>query len=123
MSDSILTSVKQMLGITEEYEYFDPQLIMHINSVFMVLNQLGVGPDTAFTISDKTATWSDFVGCSTDALESVKTYVYAKARLMFDPPQSSVLMECTNRLISELEWRLKTETELGRIAASESGYI
>ena len=103
--DSILTSVKKLLGLTEEYTAFDADLIMHINSVLMILNQMGVGSQKAFAISDATTTWSEFVGERAD-LEAVKSYVALKVKLLFDPPQSSATMEATKNLISELEWRL-----------------
>lgn len=108
--DSILTSIKKLLGITEDYIYFDQDIIMHINSVFMILNQLGVGPKEGFVISDSSNTWNEF---SSDELkiESVKTYIYLKVRLMFDPPQSSAVMESINRQISELEWRLNAAVD------------
>lgn len=103
--DSILTSVKKMLGITEEYEQFDQDIIMHINSVFMILNQLGVGPPEGYSISDKTSKWSDF---DTDLtkIQSIKSYMYLKVRLIFDPPLSTAVTESINKLVSELEWRL-----------------
>lgn len=103
--DSILTSIKKLLGITEEYTHFDQDIIIHINSAFMILNQLGVGPDRVFYIKDDSEIWNDFVGINTD-IEAVKTYVYLKVRLMFDPPSSSIVAESINKSISELEWRL-----------------
>ena len=106
--DSILTSVKKMLGIAEEYKHFDPEIIMHINSVFNVLTQLGVGPSDGFYIEDDSAVWTDFIPESRK-LNAVKSYIYMKVRLLFDPPTSSSVMESTNRLISELEWRLNLE--------------
>ena len=108
--DSILTSVKKLLGLTEEYTAFDIDLIIHINSVLMILRQMGVGPDEPFAISDATATWSEFCGEKAD-IEAVKSYVAMKVRLLFDPPQSSSTMEATKNLISELEWRLYTERD------------
>lgn len=108
--DSILTSIKKLLGITEEYEHFDSDLIMHINSVFMVLNQLGVGPAEGFSITDKTETWEDFTQNNL-MIQSVKSYVYLKVRLLFDPPSSSAVMESINRQISELEWRLNLSVD------------
>lgn len=103
--ESILTSVKKLLGIAEEYDHFDMDLIIHINSVFMILTQMGVGPAKGFRIEDDTATWSDF--SSNDiTIESVKSYVAMKVRLLFDPPTSSAVTDSINRLISELEWRL-----------------
>ena len=111
MDESILTSVKKMLGITDEYDAFDMALIMHINSVFMILYQLGVGPEKAFRIEDESSFWSDFISTDDPNFESVKSYMYLKVRLLFDPPTSSVLMEATKQLVSELEWRLNFESE------------
>ena len=111
MNDSILTSIKKLLGITEEYEHFDQDIIIHINSVFMILNQLGVGPSNGFSITDKTTVWSDFISEGAN-LESVKSYIYLKVRLLFDPPTTSAVMESMNRMISELEFRLNVSAEL-----------
>ena len=108
--ESILISIKKMLGITEEYEHFDADLIMHINSVFSILTQLGVGPSEGFSIKDKTDVWSDFIS-DDSKLESVKSYIYMKVKLLFDPPLSSIVMEAMNRMISELEWRLNLQAE------------
>ena len=90
--ESILTSIKKLLGIDEDYKHFDQDLIMHINSVLMILTQLGVGPSTGFSIVDETATWKDFLGID-PRFESVRSYIYLKVRLLFDPPQSSALIE------------------------------
>lgn len=103
--DSILTSVKKMLGITAEYTHFDADIIMHINSVFMILNQMGVGPREGFSISSDVETWDEFTNDDL-AIESVKSYMYLKVGLLFDPPTSSNVLEARNRLVSELEWRL-----------------
>lgn len=108
--DSILTSIKKLLGIPEDHEHFDADLIIHINSVFLILTQLGVGPSEGFTISDKTARWDEFLPDEKN-LEAVKSYMYMKVRLLFDPPLSSAVMECMNRTISELEWRLNVAAE------------
>lgn len=109
--DSILTSVKKMLGIAEEYEQFDADIIMHINSVFMILTQLGVGPSEGFSIEDDSAIWSDFIQDSTN-IESVKSYVYLRVKLLFDSTSlGSPVIEAMNRQISELEWRLNIEAE------------
>ena len=110
MYESILTSIKKLLGIPEDYEHYDADIIMHINSVFMILNQLGVGPSNGFSITDKTAVWSNFISDNNN-LEAVKSYVYMKVRLLFDPPLSSAVMECMNRMIGEVEWRLNSEAE------------
>jgi hypothetical protein len=108
--DSILTSIKKLLGIEEDYTQFDPDIIIYINSTFMSLNQIGVGPETGFTISDKIKKWSDYLGENTN-LEAVKSYIYLKTRLIFDPPTSSFVLEAIERQITELEWRLMVQTE------------
>ena len=108
--ESILTSVKKMLGIPEDYEHFDADIVMHINSVFMILTQLGVGPAEGFTIMDEDAIWSDFIQ-DNKTIESVKSYMYLKVRLLFDPPLSSAVLDSMNRLISELEWRLNVAVD------------
>ena len=103
--ESILTSIKKLLGLTEDYEAFDTDIIIHINSVFMILNQLGVGPNDGFRISDKSTVWLDFTS-DDKMIEAVKTYIYLKVKLIFDPPSSSTVLESYNKQISELEWRL-----------------
>lgn len=108
--DSILTSIKKLLGIDEEYTQFDNDIIMHINTVFLNLTQLGVGPEEGFLIEDDAATWDDFIGDS-NQLQAVKTYVYLKVKLLFDPPLSSSVIESINRIISELEWRLNVAVD------------
>lgn len=108
--ESILTSIKKLLGIDEIYTQFDSDIIMHINSVFLNLTQLGVGPSEGFLIEDDTATWDDFIGDS-NQLQAVKSYVYLKVKLLFDPPLSSSVTESMNRMISELEWRLNVAVE------------
>ncbi len=103
--ESILTSIKKLLGIAEEYEYFDADIIMHINSVFSILTQLGVGPSNGFSIEDKGAKWHDFTG-EDNRIEMVKSYMHLKVKLLFDPPLSSAVMEAMNQMTKELEWRL-----------------
>ena len=112
--DSILTSVKKMLGIAEEYDHFDADLIMHINSVLTILGQLGVGPDEGFFIEDDGAEWTDFVPDMSN-LQFIKTYVYQKVKLLFDPPQSASAIEALNRSISELEWRTNAQVDSGKL--------
>ena len=107
--DSILESVKKALGIDPSYEAFDPDIIMHINSTFSVLHQLGVGPDSQFSIEDAEATWSDFLS-GRDELNMVKSYIFLKVRLLFDPPQGSVL-ESFKEQAAEYEWRMNVEVE------------
>ena len=109
-TESILTSIKKLLGISEEYEHFDADLIMHINSVFSILTQLGVGPVKGFSITDSSATWHDFIQDNTK-IELVKSYVNLKVRLLFDPPLSSAVIEAMNRMIAEFEWRLNVAVD------------
>ena len=108
--DSILTSIKKLLGIAEEYTHFDADLIIHINSVFLILTQLGVGPSEGFRIEDDVAVWTDFVAPE-EGLDAVKTYVHHKVRLLFDPPDKSSVMQAMNETIKELEWRLNLQAE------------
>ena len=103
--ESILISIKKLLGITEEYTHFDPDLIMHINTVFAILTQMGIGPEEGFSIEDDTTTWNDFISNKL-YYEPVKSYIHLKVKLLFDPPLSSAVMECMNRMITELEIRL-----------------
>ncbi len=110
METSILTSIKKMLGIAEDYTEFDEDIITHINSVFLNLTQLGVGPEEGFMIKDDTAVWEDFINNSVQ-LQAVKTYVYLKVKLLFDPPLSSSVTESINRMIAELEWRLNAAVD------------
>lgn len=109
--DSILTSIKKLLGIAEEYEHFDPDIIMHINSVFMTLTQLGVGPSEGFFINDEETIWTDFIP-DIAKLQAVKTYMYLKVRLLFDPSSlGSATLASYERQIQELEWRLNVAAE------------
>lgn len=109
-SPSILTSVKKILGIEEDYEAFDLDVMIHINSVFGTLNQLGIGPANGFEIEDATPTWDAFTG-GDKRLNPVKTYVYLRVRLLFDPPTTSYLIDATKEQIKELEWRLNVYRE------------
>lgn len=108
--DSILISIKKLLGITADCTDFDADIIMHINSVLMVLKQIGVGPEEGYSITGDTETWADFFG-ELPNLPAIKSYVYLKVRLLFDPPQSSALLESTKQLVAELEWRLNADAD------------
>ena len=116
--ESILTSIKKLLGITEDYTHYDQDIIMHINSVLAILTQLGVGPETGFTITDKSAKWEEFIS-DAKYFEPVKTYVHLKVKTVFDPPLSSAVMESMNRTIGELEWRLQAAAETPRLRGEE----
>lgn len=108
--ESVLISIKKMLGISQEYTEFDADIIIHINSVFMILNQLGVGTYECFKIEDDLATWDQFIQENED-LDAVKSYMYNKVKLLFDPPASSAVMEAHNQMAKELEWRLNVQSE------------
>lgn len=114
ISNSILLSVKKMLGIPPEYEQFDPEIIIHINSVFSILTQLGVGSDEGFSIKDSTALWSDYIP-EGKAVEDIKTYMYLKVRLIFDPPQSSAAIDAMKQLASEFEWRINVGVDVEEV--------
>lgn len=108
--ESILTSIKLLLGITEDYEAFDQQIIAHINSVLMILTQLGVGPPEGFMITSKIDTWNEFIS-DEKKMQLVKSYTYLKVKMLFDPPSTSAVMDSTNRMINEFEWRLNSQAE------------
>ena len=108
VTDSILNSTKKILGLDASYDTFDVDIITHINSVFSVLTQLGVGPREGFAISDETAVWTDFLHDNV-RLNIVKSYMYAKVRIMFDPPTSATVMQALNDTIKEFEFRANIE--------------
>lgn len=110
MEESILTSVKNLLGITEDCTDFDVQIIVHINSVFMALTQLGVGPSDGFIIEDDMAVWEDYIPDRTK-FQAVKSYIGLRVRLLFDPPTSSAVMEAYKSQIAEYEFRLNLDAE------------
>lgn len=108
--ESILTSIKKSLGIAADYTHFDQDIIMHINSVFMDLMELGVGPSEGFVIEDDTSSWVDFFPSGSN-FEAVKSYIYLRVKLLFDPPNSSAVMEAMKRDIDKWEWRLNVAAE------------
>ncbi len=110
MNQSILTSIKKLLGLAENYEAFDADIILHINTVFMVLHQLGIGPIEGFTITNKKDKWDDYID-EEENLEAIKTYIYLKVKLVFDPPQNGATMEALKNSIKEYEWRLNIQAE------------
>lgn len=118
MSDSILDSIKKMLGIEAEYTHFDTDIIININSVLMILTQLGVGPDVGFIIEDSSKTWTDFLGEGI-SVPAVKTYVYLKVKLVFDPPASSHVVASMDRQILELEWRVNVKADKEEVEVND----
>lgn len=109
--ESILTSTKKLANLGEDYDAFDPDIIMYMNGVFLTLKQLGVGPKTGFVVKDSETLWTDFIPDDEVLRESVKAYMGAKVRLQFDPPLSSALIEALKAIINEYEWRLNVEAE------------
>jgi hypothetical protein len=110
MPDSILNSIKKVLNQPADYDAFDPDIIMHINSVFSTLNQLGIGPQEGFRIDDDTVEWTAFLE-GDDRLNNVKSYMYLRVRMLFDPPVTSFHVEAMQRQITELEWRINVQRE------------
>lgn len=108
--DNILQSIKKMLGPSGSYEYFDTDLKIHINTVLFRLTQMGVGPSKGFSIKDGNETWKDFIS-DIEKIEAVRTYVYMKVKLIFDPPQSSIVKSCIDETIKELEFCLNIAGE------------
>ncbi len=118
--ESILTSIKKLLLIPEDYDHFDADLIMHINSVLMGLTQMGVGPSEGFYIEDDSAVWADFIP-DLNKLQAVKTYIYLKVRLIFDPASlGSATLSAYERQIQELEWRLNMAVESDIFSGKET---
>lgn len=111
MEESILISTKKILGLEADYTPFDLDVMTHINSAFSLLNQLGVGPTEGFFIEDDSALWSDFI-VPENQLHLVKTYIFLKVRILFDPPGTSFLIDAMNNQIKEFEWRLNIFREV-----------
>lgn len=109
LEDSILDNIKKMLGIASENTDFDTDIIIHINSVFSTLHQLGIGPSNGYTISGKDSTWEDYI--TTSQIENVRSYIYLRVRLLFDPPQNSFLVDSFKEQIKELEWRFTVTSD------------
>ena len=109
--DSILDSTKKVLGIDPSYTAFDVDIIMHINSTFSKLLQLGIGPVEGFMIEDKVPTWSVFLGVASTPLNNVKSFMYLSVRLLFDPPTTSYAIQAFERQLDELAWRINAHRE------------
>lgn len=121
---SILNTIKKALGLDPSYDVFDTDLVMHINSTFATLSQLGVGPEEGFSIEDDSATWQDFLGLvETNKLLFVKSYMYLKVRLLFDPPTTSFAIDAMKKNAEEYEWRLNVQTENSRSIATTQPII
>ena len=117
MEDSILLTIKTLLGIGPEHDSFDEEIKIHINTAFMMLNQIGVGPPNGFYITGKDEVWKDF----TDRMdiEAIKTYIYLRVRLLFDPPQMGYLVTVLREQIEEFEWRLNVQVENSKLPGGQ----
>lgn len=109
LENSILDNIKKMLGIASDNTDFDTDIIIHINSVFSTLRQLGIGPSKGYTISGKDSTWGEFIEYS--QVEDIRSYIYLRVRLLFDPPQNSFLVDSFKEQIKELEWRFTVTSD------------
>ena len=112
MEDSILLTIKEMLGLSKTYPAFNTDVIRNINGSLFSLMQLGVGPRTGFRITGESETWQDFIGDRND-LEGVINYVYIKARIVFDPPTSAAVLQALKEELKEYEYRINTQVEFG----------
>lgn len=110
MIDSILDGTKKALALQPDYDVFDADIIMHINSVFGTLNQLGIGPEEGFMIEGSEATWDTFL-VGDKRLNPVKTYVYLRVKMLFDPPNTAYLVSAMKEQLTEMEWRLNVYRE------------
>ncbi len=122
-NDSILKTIKKLLLISEDDPAFDLDIQVHINSAIRTLYQIGVGPKPPFVIHGESETWKDFLGDDLDTYQSVKTYIYLKVKMIFDPPTSSSVMDAYQGEIREIEWRLSMQAEgyLDSVETEEGG--
>lgn len=109
-TESILVTIKKMLGLGEDYTPFDTDIIVHINSAFMTLTQLGIGPEEGFQITDANNTWGDFIS-DNEMIGAVTNYTYLTVRTLFDPPSNSFVMDAMQKQIEQLGWRLNVQAE------------
>lgn len=116
MEESIFESIKSLLGPDASYDVFDQDILIHINTAIAVLTQLGVGPATGFMVTGPDETWRDFIG-DDKILQMVKTYIYMKVKMAFDPPANSSVLNAYNEACKEYEWRLNVETDPFKLQA------
>ena len=110
MDESILTTIKALLGLDADYDVFDGEILVFINTSFLALRQLGVSSAEGFSVKDETATWVDLLGDTVD-LDAVKSYIYIKVRLLFDPPSSSYVLDAFTKQLAELEFRINVTAD------------
>lgn len=121
MEDSILVTIKKLLGLDCNYTAFDTDIVVFINTAMMTLQQLGVGPVEGFTVTGAGETWADFLPSDT-MLEGVKSYIFLCVKMVFDPPSSSFVMDAMKQQKEELEWRLREQAEFYPGDGSRKGY-
>lgn len=113
--DSILNTIKKLLGIDSADDSFDVDILVHINSIIPILSQMGIGPKNGFMVTSSEQVWSDYIDSSVINVEGVKTYIYLKTKLIFDPPTNSTTIEAFNKLLNELEWRMMLAVETNNL--------
>lgn len=113
--DSILNTIKKLLGIDAADDSFDTDIIIHINSIIPNLSQIGIGPKNGFIITSSEQKWSDYIDSRVINIEGVKTYLYLKIKLIFDPPTNSTTIDSINKNLSELEWRMQLAIETNNL--------
>lgn len=119
MDNNILRTVKKMLGITAEDTHFDLDIMLHINSTFSVLTQLGAGPENGYAISSGEETWDEFLEES-KLLNMVKSYMFLRVRSLFDPPTNASLFDAMEKMIKEYEWRIEVAVTEGKVSSNAS---
>ena len=110
MQDSILMTIRKLVCGDPYADHFDTDLLVHINACFSILNQLGVGPENGFVVTDETQSWSSYIA-DNYILNMVKTYITLKVKKIFDPPLTSSVLEAMDKEISQLEWRLNVAVD------------
>jgi hypothetical protein len=123
MEESILISTKKILGLDAAITAFDLDVMTHINTAFSTLYQLGVGPDTGFSIEDDTKVWQDFISGDEVIVNACKTYVYLRVRLLFDPPTTSFVLAAQKEQLQEYEWRISILRETTEWVAPTEGVV
>lgn len=121
--DSILNSVKKLLGIEPDYVDFDLEILIHINAAILTLSQLGVGSYPPYQVTSNLDTYVDYLGEDSPEIPLVRTYLFYKTKLGFDPPQGSIVAESIKEMIEEIEWRLNVQVDSKKTFMQNGGEI
>ena len=113
--ESILDTIKQLLGIPADDDSFDTDVKVNINAAIFTLSQIGIGPSNGYIVTSNTQMWNDYIGSSLINLEGVKNYIYLKTKLVFDPPTNSTTIQAINDSLKELEWRMQLAVETNNL--------